>query len=180
MAAKMFLMCGHPGSGKSYFAKRFAEINGYRYLAIDDTYAYFNGSPYSHDNKFDVWMTFFRQIHAAEMAGVDIVVDTNAPTRIDRAEFTSWFPTFEHHLIWIDASMKQCLENNQKRGRVIPHDQMLKIFSFFEVPDAEEYYSFNPRANWKSFSLVNNVDNHFLFRKTLYGEFPSDIKEYRE
>lgn len=85
--AKMFLMCGHPGSGKSTYARELAHKNGYRYLSIDDMYATFNGDPTSHDNKFDVWMTFFRQIHAAEMAGHDIVVDTNAPTRGDRDEF---------------------------------------------------------------------------------------------
>ena len=79
MAAKMFLMCGHPGSGKSYFAKRFAEINGYRYLAIDDTYAYFNGSPYSHDNKFDVWMTFFRQHFHVQGFGHDRSEDLRRP-----------------------------------------------------------------------------------------------------
>ena len=63
---------------------------------------------------------------------------------------------------------------------MIPHDQMLKIFNFFEVPDAEEYYSFNPRANWKSFSLITNVDNYFLSRITLYGDFPANVKEYKE
>ena len=114
------------------------------------------------------------------MAGVDIVVDTNAPTRIDRAEFTSWFPTFEHHLIWVDAYQKQCLENNQKRGRVIPDDQMYKIFNYFEYPDKQEFYSFNPRANWKSFSVIRNFENHFNPRETLYGEFPKDTKEYEE
>lgn len=177
MAAKMFLMCGHPGSGKSYFAKQFAEKNGFRYLAIDDTYAYFNGSPYSHDNKFQVWMTFFQQVHAAEEAGVDIVVDTNAPTIIDRAEFLNWFPSYEHHLIWVDAMPELCLVNNQKRGRVIPKDQMKKIFGYFEQPVGDEFFSFSPRAKWYSFSRVKNVNNNFLPRMTLCGKFPEDVKE---
>ena len=125
--AKMFLMCGHPGSGKSTYARELARKNGYRYLSIDDMYATFNGDPTSHDNKFDVWMTFFRQIHAAEMAGHDIVVDTNAPTRGDRDEFLNWFPDFEHHLIWVNALEELCLENNKHRSRVIPEDQMKKL-----------------------------------------------------
>lgn len=165
----MYLMTGNPGSGKSYFAKQFAEKNGCRYLSIDDMYATFNGDPTSHDNKFDVWMTFWRQIHVAELAGHDIVVDTNAPTRLDRDEFLNWFPTFEHHLIWIDASASLCLKNNQRRSRVIPLKQMNNMFMFFEEPRDDEWSSRN-RSNWVTISRVVNIDNHFSERYFLYVE----------
>jgi predicted kinase len=135
----MFLMCGHPGSGKSTYARELARKNGFRYLSIDDMYATFNGDPTDHSNKFDVWMTFWRQIHAAEMAGHNIVVDTNAPTYLDRSEFLSWFSEFEHHLVWIDASEAQCLKNNLSRKRVIPEEQMKHLFAAFEAPDRNEY-----------------------------------------
>ena len=165
--AEMFLMCGHPGSGKSTYARDFAKEGHYRYLSIDDMYATFNGDPTSHDNKFDVWMTFWRQIHAAEMAGHDIVVDTNAPTRLDRDEFLNWFPSFEHHLIWIDAPTSLCLKNNQKRSRVIPKEQMNNMFLFFEAPKDDERSSKN-RSNWLTISRVVNTDNHFSERYLLY------------
>lgn len=157
---KMFLMTGNPGSGKSYFAKQFAKENGYRYLSIDDMYAAFNGDPTSHDNKFDVWMTFWRQIHAAEMAGHDIVVDTNAPTRLDRNEFLNWFVSFEHHLIWVIADEELCLRNNANRKRVIPEEQMRAMFAFFEPPSRDDNNGSN-RSKWKTMSYVINVDNNF-------------------
>ena len=159
--AKMFLMCGHPGSGKSTYAKELAKQNHYRYLSIDDMYAAFNGDPTSHENKFDVWITFFRQIHAAEVAGQDVVVDTNAPTYCDRAEFLNWFSDFEHHLIWVDALQKLCLENNEKRSRVIPKGT-------------------GRRSMWKSISWIENTDNHFRHKGMIYGEFPSDVKDVIE
>ena len=159
--AKMFLMCGHPGSGKTFFAKRFAEFNGFRYLSIDDMYATFNGNPTSHDNKFDVWITFFRQIHAAEMAGQDVVIDTNAPTRADRFEFLNWFSSFEHYLIWVDANEELCLENNKHRSRVIPEDQMRRLFDMFEAPDINEAWFNNTRSDWRGFVRVRNKDNIF-------------------
>ena len=176
--AKMFLMCGHPGSGKSTYARELARKNGYRYLSIDDMYATFNGDPTSHDNKFDVWMTFFRQIHAAEMAGHDIVVDTNAPTHGDREEFLNWFPDFEHHLIWIDATKELCLRNNQNRSRVIPEDHMKKIFYFFERISYEELYNYAAvRSRWLSISRVENNENKFEPRHTMFGTFPKDVIE---
>ena len=174
--AKMFLMTGHPGSGKSFYAKQFAEKNGYRYLSIDDMYATFNGSPNCHDNKFDVWMTFWRQIHAAEMAGHDIVVDTNAPTRLDRNEFLNWFASFEHHLIWVDASEELCLINNSNRSRIIPEEQMRSMFYFFEEPNIRENMGSN-RSKWVSISHIPNNDNHFGERYTIDGQFPVDIDD---
>ena len=170
----LFLLTGHPGSGKSYFAKQFAKDNGYRYLSIDDMYATFNGDPHSHDNKFDVWMTFWRQIHAAEMAGHNVVIDTNAPTRLDRNEFLNWFASFEHHLIWVDASEELCLRNNTNRSRVIPEEQMKTMFSFFEPPTSFDTRDHN-RATWKSISYVPNNDNHFGERITISGEFPEGV-----
>ena len=173
--AKMFLMCGHPGSGKSFFAKRMAKFNGFRYLSIDDMYAAFNGDPTSHDNKFDVWITFFRQIHAAEMAEQDVVIDTNAPTRADRYEFLNWFPSFEHHLIWIDANEELCLENNKHRSRVIPEDQMKKLFQVFETPSGYDTHFNKTRSEWKSMTRIVNEDNVFTDSTTI-GDFPKDVK----
>ena len=177
--AKMFLMCGHPGSGKSTYAKELAKQNHYRYLSIDDMYAAFNGDPTSHENKFDVWMTFFRQIHAAEVAGQDIVVDTNAPTRADRDEFLNWFPSFEHHLIWVIAPLDLCLKNNQNRSRVIPTDQMHKLFEFFEPIRYDEYcWHSGRRSKWVSISTIMNNNNHFEKREEIFGHFPKDVIEW--
>jgi len=175
--AKMFLMCGHPGSGKSTYARELARKNGFRYLSIDDMYATFNGDPTSHDNKFDVWMTFFRQIHTAEVAGQDIVVDTNAPTRADRYEFLNWFSSFEHHLIWINTSEKLCLENNKHRSRIIPEEQMKRLFGIFEIPNPSETYFCRTRSTWESMSMVSNVDNKFTARTSFYGNFPEGVVE---
>ena len=179
--AKMFLMCGHPGSGKSFFAKRMAKFNGFRYLSIDDMYATFNGDPNSHDNKFDVWITFFRQIHAAEIAGQDVVIDTNAPTYCDRSEFLDWFSGFdEHYLIWIDADEELCLENNWHRGRIIPEDQMNNLFNIFEAPDLYEKSArcggnTIRRSKWDGILRITNKENVFQEMSVVLGEVPKDV-----
>lgn len=173
--AKMFLMCGHPGSGKSTYAREFAKQNNFRYLSIDDMYAIFNGDPTSHDNKFDVWMTFFRQIHAAEIAGQDIVIDTNAPTRADRYEFLNWFSNFEHYLIWVHASEKLCLKNNQHRSRVIPEDHMKKLFTSFEKPTILEDRFVKTRSHWKGIFKITNHNNKFVSVSIIRGTIPKNI-----
>lgn len=173
--AKMFLMCGHPGSGKSTYARAIAAMNHIRYLSIDDMYATFNGDPTSHENKFDVWMTFFRQIHAAEVAWQDVVVDTNAPTRADRLEFLNWFSSFEHYLIWVDADEDLCLANNKRRSRVIPEEQMKSLFGVFEAPAGKEAILNKTRSEWRGIFHIQNENNHFSEPRIIYGAFPKEV-----
>lgn len=175
--AKMFLMCGNCGAGKTVFAKEFAEKNNYRYVSIDERYKAHNGSESNRKNKFKIWLEFYELIHYYEVVNCDIVIDTNAPTLFDRTEFLNWFPTFEHHLIWIDAPIDLCLENNRNRERVIPEDTMKKLFLNFEEPTMFTYtMSCRARSQWKSVSMIKNNNNHFENRITLFGSFPKGVK----
>ena len=175
--AKMYLLCGMPGAGKTYFAKDFAEKNNYLYYSIDELYKQRNGNESNRANKFKIWMYFYELIHISEINERDIVVDTNAPTLFDRTEFLNWFPTFEHHLIWINAPIDLCLENNRNRERVIPEDVMKKLFLNFEEPTMFTYtMSCRARSQWKSISMIKNNNNHFENRLTLFGSFPKGVK----
>ena len=177
MSAKIYLLCGMPGAGKTYFAKEFAEKNGYKYVSIDERYKAHNGSESNRENKFKIWLEFYELIHYYEVVNCDIVVDTNAPTLFDRSEFLNWFPTFEHHLIWIDAPIDLCLKNNRNRKRVIPEDTMKKLFLNFEEPTMFTYtISCRARSQWKSISMIKNNNNHFENRLTLFGSFPKGVK----
>ncbi len=168
-------MCGQCGSGKSYFARQLAQSHNMRYLAIDDTYAYFNGDPKCRDNKFQVWMTFYQQIHAAEMARQDVVIDVNNPCEFDRAEFLNWFPTFSHYLIWIDADWATAWKNNCNRDRVIPSFVFKSLFNAFEPPTYEEVTKQSYRAFWAGAFHIKNDDNHFGSIESMIGEWPYDI-----
>lgn len=79
--AKMYLMCGLSGVGKTTFAKKFAEENNLVYLGIDEEYARINGDECIHENTFRVWISFYEKIHSLEVAGIDCIVDTNAITK---------------------------------------------------------------------------------------------------
>lgn len=146
---KMFLMCGLSGAGKTTFAKKFAEDNRYQYLSIDDLYkerkeveSFFheNGwSPWDDpDTSFEVWIEFFKAIHRFERHALwnsGVVIDTNAPTFVKRAQFIDWFPTFdEHNLIYIEADRGLRRRNNASRDRVVPDDEIERMEQEFEYP----------------------------------------------
>lgn len=68
--SKLYLMTGVSGSGKTTFAKEFAEKNNLRCLNIDNFYYATFGDENMHKHEFDVWMMFYRAI---ELASRDLV-----------------------------------------------------------------------------------------------------------
>lgn len=151
--AKIFLCCGMSGAGKTTFSKAFAEHNNIEYLSLDDIYLKINGNEESRANKFLVWKTLFEKIHQFEEDGKDCIVDTNALTYVDRTQFLNWFPNFEHHLIYIDAPLDLCLENNANRSRVIPKKEMLALWNKLEPPAEDE------DERWLTYTEIVNNDN---------------------
>lgn len=175
--AKMYLMCGLSGVGKTTYAKKFAEENELFYLGIDEMYAKINGDECIHENQFKVWHKFFEVIHDLEVNNVDCVIDTNAITLCHRTQFLDWFPTFEPHLIFVDADEALRWENNKRRRRVIPDEVMFQMWRNSELPekftDGEFWYD-TEDARWKTISYIKNNNNHFeepkLWRSDWLGE----------
>lgn len=157
--AKMYLMCGLSGVGKTTYAKQFAADNNLLYLGVDDFYAKVNGDECIHENQFEVWIEFFKVIHEAEVNEIDCIVDTNAITRCHREQFLEWFPTFEHHLIFIQADEKLRYANNKSRRRIVPDEVMLKMYIDFE------YLTFSEKLYWDSIIMIRNKDNNFIETK---------------
>jgi len=125
--AKMYLVMGASGAGKTTFAKDFAKRSNLLYLAPDNFYALINGDECIRTNKFEVWISLFQAIHVAELAGRDCIIDTNALSINDRDQFLGWFPTFEHHLIYIEADEELRKSNNRQRVRQVPDTEIEKM-----------------------------------------------------
>lgn len=152
--SKLYLMSGPSGSGKTTFAKDFAKRHDLLYFCPDEFYGIIHGDDRIHTDEFDVWMTLWRAIHLAEQNGRDCIVDTNSPTHVDRDQFLNWFDRFdEHHLIYLTAPRELCIENNSKRSRVIPAEEMQKILDRMEPPNI------NADRRWDSIMVVRNYNN---------------------
>ena len=166
----MYLMCGHIASGKSWFARRFAEKNGFRYLDIDACYGIYNGDEKIHENKFEVWILFYQLIHQSALLGQSTVVDTNAPLVSYREEFLNWFPEFEkHHLIWIDANPQLAWLNNTRRERCVSREVFDRLVASFQAPSAEEGKT-ALRSDWDSICRIENRGNEFQRAEFIFGE----------
>ena len=154
--AKMVLVCGASGCGKTYFANQLAQEEGLLHFSPDNFYALVNGDECVRENQFEAWSAMFLAIHAAEKSGRDCVVDTNALTIGQRAEFLDWFPGFEHHLVYIEASEELRQRNNLQRRRVIPEETMARMTGELVpvTPDEDK--------RWKSISYWRNEDNRLF------------------
>lgn len=162
--AKMYLMCGCSGAGKTTFAKAFAKKHNIKYLGIDEFYALINGDECLHTNTFEVWIEFYKAIHETEIKNLDCIIDTNAITHVHRAQFIEWFPTFEHHLIYIEAEPELRKKNNLSRRRQVPDDVMDKMAEKLEVP------CLTSNNGFKSITFINNIDNKFSEPNVQKGE----------
>ena len=142
----MYLMSGPSASGKTEWAKHSIEmaskdclVEPIRYLGIDDFYALFGGSEAYHNHEFEVWMAFFNAIHVAEREGVNVLIDTNAPTVVMRSQFLDWFGGFDQKiLIFVNAGLPMCRKLNVKRSRVVPEDQLVHMYNQVEHPTLDE------------------------------------------
>lgn len=159
--AKMYLMCGCSGAGKTTFSKKFAKEHNLRYLGIDDFYAKINGDECLHTNTFEVWIEFYKAIHEAEVNNIDCIIDTNAITKSHRGQFLEWFPTFEHHLIYIEANESLRKKNNMSRRRQVPNDTMDRMTALLEKPIGE---------NFKTITYIFNLNNEFQTPIVLKGD----------
>ncbi|MBQ8626765.1 MAG: ATP-binding protein [Agathobacter sp.] len=149
---KLHLVCGLSGTGKTEYSKKLAKQLDILRVSPDDIYAMFNGSDLDRRNKFEVWQTLFLIINTALKNNRDIIVDTNAVTKQQRAEIVGWFPEFEKHLILIEAPEELRRENNKQRTRVIPEKNMDRMLAKYERPEPDE-------EGWMSITYLYNENN---------------------
>ena len=84
---------------------------------------------------------------------VDVLIDTNSPSREDRDWFIERFPAYSFHLVIVQAEIKLCLKNNSNRKRKIPEEEMEAMFKRLEPVSEDEM------KNYESVELFENLDN---------------------
>ena len=149
----LFLMTGPCGAGKTTLAQRLTKERHLRCLSIDDFYAAFFGSDQVHEHREQVWEAFAIAIRIALEDDVDVLIDTNSPSRADRDWFLERFPGCTFHLIIVEADKELCLANNRERSRKIPEAEMESMFNRLEPVTYDEM------KNYESVELYENRDN---------------------
>ena len=169
--ANFYLVCGISGGGKTVLTERIVKKNPHLYIFdVDKYYERVNGDECIRANWFEVWQLLYKEMHEAELKGEDIILTTNALTVSQRTQFIEWFPTFEHHMLWITSPYEKCVEGNQNRRRHVPDDKLKKDWYRMEFPNASE-------AHWETITHITNCwdnENYIIFN--LKGDIEKLIK----
>lgn len=153
--AKLYLVCGLSGSGKSTFVRQFKENMDIFTVEVDEIYRIFNGDECIHRNSFEIWHTVYRILRVAEQENRDTILDTNALTRSERKQLRVWFPGFEHHLICIRCDRERIQLQLAERRRIIPLEAFTVMEMEYEEPTAHE-------DGWASVRIYENTDHGFV------------------
>lgn len=174
--AKMFLMSGMSGAGKTTMAHAYANAHNLKYMGIEDFYARHFGSELIHEDEDIVWQEFEDALHECEYAGIDILVDTNSPTRVDREWFVKRFINYAISLIVVEADLEICLFNNRNRARKIPEDEMMRMYRSIEPVTDDELDDYQSVEIYRNY---NNSGVEFVKKLKQYIIYSMDFEKYK-
>lgn len=164
--AKMFLVCGISGVGKTTISQRISKEDNLHRLGIDDFYTKVNGDERNRQNKFEVWIEFFKAIHELEESNRDCIIEISGLTRHQRREFVEWFPSFDHHLIFIEADADLRNKNNVSRLRQVPKWRIADMESKVQRPNI-----LSEDNAFKTIAFIQNTNNYFSAPKMIKGDW---------
>ena len=155
----MICLAGLPGSGKTTWAQEFLKTNpDFLYFSPDVYYERINGDDRIRKNTFEVWMTMFQEIHQAELAGCNVLIDSDNLTYAQRNQWIEWFPGFDsRYLFYMAPDFSVCLDRVSKRRRTIPEDVMRKKALKWQNPvDSKD------ESEWDGIFEICGVNNEKL------------------
>lgn len=152
----MICLSGLPGSGKTTWAKKFLKKHPeYRYFSPDVYYERINGDDRIRDNTFKVWMVMFQEIHEAELAGRNVLIDSDNLTYAQRNQWVEWFPGFDQRvLFYFDEPLEDCVKRMMQRRRKIPIKIMREKAAKWQNP----YFSVDDWAEWDNIRQIPYIE----------------------
>lgn len=138
----MYLMCGAPGCGKSYYIKthlkegeKIISRDEIRFSMLKDKDEYFS-------KEKEVYNEFLRRIKAEIVAGSDFYVDQTSLNTGARAKLLNRLNKKPTKLIaiYIDRPLERILfQNAQRTGRAfVPEDVVKNMYNSIEIPTKKE------------------------------------------
>lgn len=139
----LFIYCGIPGSGKSYFAKNVQSKVHYisrdeiRFNMIEENEEYFS-------KEKAVFKLFSTSIAKVLEKGQDVIADATHISKASRAKLIKaidgYFSEYKIACIVFDTPFEVCCERNAAReGRArVPDEVMRRFRAGWELPEMEE------------------------------------------
>lgn len=141
---RLFLLCGIPGSGKSYFCEHnikgnhvYVSRDRIRFALLEKDDEYFS-------KEKEVWKYFVSKIEKGLAAGQDVYADATHLTPASRAKVLSCIAdAAEINAIYFDIPLDLALRQNRKRsGRAyVPEETIQSMAKTYQPPRFSEGYN---------------------------------------
>lgn len=143
----VFIMCGVPASGKSYYAKNVLMKNIYRhrvYISSDDIREEICGDAGDQSKNWEVFELFYERARKAVQEGSDVVLDATHLTKKTRRRCRDHFKDLDCKFIAVqmNTSILDAIYRNKKRDRVVPADAMSRMINAFQPVEDNEGFDY--------------------------------------
>lgn len=133
----LYILTGLPGSGKSTWAKK--NLPNAVIVCKDTIREGICGNVNDQSKNGEVFNIARSRIKQLLADGKDVIADATHFTRSQRTEMVKLAPAGTAVVIvWMNTSLKTCLERNASRDKVVPPDVIRRMHFSFERPKREE------------------------------------------
>lgn len=145
MIPTLYILCGCPGSGKTYWAMNFyknsdktifwCSRDNIRFSLLKENEDYFS-------HELEVFRLFSAAIRYELRNGTDVIADATHLNRASRKRLLHSLYDVEFNIIYVyfTASFETCCaRNNLREGRArVPEKNMIEMYNKFEPPTKDE------------------------------------------
>ncbi len=141
-AARLYVLTGIPGSGKSTYARQ--QLGGCVRVSLDDLRKMMSGLDYHAEYEPMVIAAgkavLTSLLAQANQLGFDVVLDATNVTRRWRAEAIALARRFgvEPRSVFVDVPYEVAAQRNAERGRVVPEEVLRRFHNQLEPPSLDE------------------------------------------
>ena len=153
--SKVYLMIGIQGSGKTTFAKKFADENGLEYVASDEI-RFDRYSEFDPEDEAEVWREVRLRIEKSLKAGKDFVLDSTMASKLSRKSNINFIRSIDTQAdisgIYVTTDKETAEAINAKREKPVPAEAIENFY---------KRLSENPPSNEDGFDHIIYLDSEF-------------------
>lgn len=139
----VYMMCGVPGVGKTYFAKTVLMTNPFYhrvYVSSDDIREEICGDAADQSKNNKVFEIFYKRARKAIEDGHDVILDATHLSKKTRRKCRAKFAGLDCRFIAVqlDTPTEEAKRRNQNRDRVVPEYVMNRMIKWFQPVEDNE------------------------------------------
>lgn len=138
--AKFFILCGLPGSGKSFIAEKLKRDENALIFSSDAIRAELYGSEEDQAHNGEVFVVLHKRLTQALHAGKNVIYDATNISAKRRSAFLKQLKGIECEKIavYLDTPIELCIARNAKRARHVPENVIRNMYNNFTKPTLAE------------------------------------------